>query len=225
MVSEPTSTGDPADTTVEVAAVVLAGGGSRRLGGVDKLALTVGGVGLLDRVLAPLAELGWPAVVVGPRRAVAGGLPEPVWTRESPAGGGPAAGLAAGLAVPGATAGSAAGSPLVAVLAGDLPHLSADALSTVAAAAAREVAVGGAGALAVDGDGIPQLLLGVWSRRALLAAVSGPVSGASVRSVLAPLRPAEVVLCGTPAPWSDCDTAADLAAARGGVATSTMTTP
>lgn len=218
-------------STSGVAAVVLAGGGARRLGGVDKLALTVGGVRLLDRVLTPLAELGWPAVVVGPWRAVADGLPEPTWARESPAGGGPAAGLAAGLTLAAGLglprpAGTPESTPLVAVLAGDLPHLRADALASLAAAASQEISAGGAGALAVDDDGIEQLLLGVWSRQSLLAAVSAgsrppTAAGASVRSVLGPLRPARVVLRGEPAPWSDCDTDADLAAARAGVAPST----
>lgn len=211
METDPTSTG-------AVAAVVLAGGGARRLGGVDKLALVVGGVRLLDRVLAPLAELGWPAVVVGPRRAVADGLPEPVWARESPAGGGPAAGLAAGLSVSGA-----APSPLVAVLAGDLPHLAPDSLRVLGAAAARAIAAGGAGALAVDDGGVDQLLLGVWSRRALHEALRTPTrpraaSGRSLHSVLGPLRPERVRLRGAPAPWSDCDTGADLDAARAAVA-------
>lgn len=215
-------------STSSVAAVVLAGGGARRLGGVDKLALTVGGVRLLDRVLTPLAELGWPAVVVGPRRAVADGLPEPIWAQESPAGGGPAAGLAAGLGLP-CPAETPEPTPLVAVLAGDLPHLRADALVSLAAAAAREISAGGAGALAVDDDGIEQLLLGVWSRQSLLAAVSAgsrppTAAGASVRSLLGPLRPARVVLPGEPAPWSDCDTDADLAAARAATAALRTTT-
>src|SRR5881409_3827494 len=76
--------------------VVLAGGGSRRLGR-DKLAEDLDGRpvlrALLDgvRAVAPDAEV----VVVGPPgRAVAGAIV----VREDPPGGGPVAGLAAGLA-------------------------------------------------------------------------------------------------------------------------------
>jgi molybdopterin-guanine dinucleotide biosynthesis protein A len=191
-----------------VRAIVLAGGAARRLGGVDKLALTLGGIRLLDRVLAPLAQLGWPTIVVGPRRVIATGIPDPVWACEEPAGGGPAFGLAAGLA-----ATDQPTPPLVAVLAGDLPHLRAAALTTLSRAARRAVAAGGAGALAVDDAGIDQLLLGVWSTAVLRAALPGVVPGASLRSVLNPLRPVRVRLTGAPAPWSDCDTEADLAQA------------
>ncbi|MFI1091674.1 molybdenum cofactor guanylyltransferase [Streptomyces sp. NPDC020917] len=75
-------------------ALVLAGGAARRLGGTDKPALAVGGLMLLDRVLAACADART-TVVVGPRRPTA----RPVrWTREEPAGGGPLPALAAGLA-------------------------------------------------------------------------------------------------------------------------------
>src|SRR5919112_4799604 len=76
--------------------VVLAGGGSRRLGS-DKLVADLDGRGVLEALLdgvraaAPDAEL----VVVGPAdRASAGALV----VSEDPPGGGPVAGLAAGLA-------------------------------------------------------------------------------------------------------------------------------
>ncbi|MYU19520.1 NTP transferase domain-containing protein, partial [Streptomyces sp. SID8361] len=48
-------------------AVILAGGAARRLGGVDKPALRVGGRALLDRVLDACRGAGR-TVVVGPRR-------------------------------------------------------------------------------------------------------------------------------------------------------------
>ena len=50
-------------------AVVLAGGGARRLGGVDKMALVVDGSTLLERVLQAVRDAGR-RVVVGPRREV-----------------------------------------------------------------------------------------------------------------------------------------------------------
>ncbi|MEU7317258.1 DUF6457 domain-containing protein [Streptomyces sp. NPDC007083] len=75
------------------AALVLAGGGARRLGGADKPAVTVGGRPLLDRVLAACGDA-TATVVVGPRRPTC----RPVlWAREEPPGGGPLAALQAGL--------------------------------------------------------------------------------------------------------------------------------
>ncbi|WP_431983865.1 DUF6457 domain-containing protein [Streptomyces qinglanensis] len=82
---------DTADRTYT--ALVLAGGGARRLGGADKPAVTVGGRPLLDRVLAACGDAA-ATVVVGPRRPTC----RPVlWAREEPPGGGPLAALQAGL--------------------------------------------------------------------------------------------------------------------------------
>jgi molybdopterin-guanine dinucleotide biosynthesis protein A len=93
-------------------AIVLAGGGSTRLG-VDKAALVVEGTTMLDRVLVATAGA-VSTVVVGPERPTV----RPVhWTLEDPPAGGPVAGIAAGLAF-----GSA---PVVVVLSCDLPWLSA----------------------------------------------------------------------------------------------------
>ena len=116
-----------------VAAIVLAGGAGRRLGGRDKPAIAVGGVSMLDRVLAALVGSVDAAstVVVGPAgdgvdaenaerkagdpvaRTSAGGIRRVL---EDPPGGGPVAGLAAGLDALRLT--YEAG---VFVLAGDLP--------------------------------------------------------------------------------------------------------
>ena len=65
-----------------VDAVVLAGGKARRLGGADKPGLEVGGLPLLERVVAAVADADI-VVVVGPQRALA--LPRPVlWCEEQP---------------------------------------------------------------------------------------------------------------------------------------------
>jgi molybdopterin-guanine dinucleotide biosynthesis protein A len=101
------------------AAVVLAGGRASRLGGVHKPGLEVGGSTLLDRVLAAVgaAEV---RIVVGPPQPVPAGT---AIVREDPPGGGPVAAIAAGLAaIPDV--------PFVAVLAADLPFLTAAATST-----------------------------------------------------------------------------------------------
>ncbi|MGC5018890.1 molybdenum cofactor guanylyltransferase [Micromonospora sp. DT47] len=103
------------------AAVVLAGGAARRMGGRDKPALPVGGRSMRDRVLAAVADAA-PRVLVGP----AGPVPADVLvTREEPPGGGPVAATAAGLALlhPGTTT--------VALLAADLPLLTREAVAAL----------------------------------------------------------------------------------------------
>ncbi|WP_290059801.1 molybdenum cofactor guanylyltransferase, partial [Amycolatopsis solani] len=92
------------------AGIVLAGGSARRLSGVDKPDLSVGGKPLLARAVHAL-DGAVRVIVVGPRRA---GF-DVVWTREPVPGTGPVAALAAGLAfVPD-------DAEAVAVLAADLP--------------------------------------------------------------------------------------------------------
>ncbi len=156
--------------------VVLAGGGSTRLGH-DKTRAELAGVPVLDHLLRGLAEVlpGVPVTVVGQPRPTT----VPVgWAREHPPGGGPVAGIAAG----------AAGLPddgVLGVLAGDLPF-AAPALARLA------LALDAAGdavdtVLARDASGRDQLLLGVhrWGR--LRAAVGDEPAGRSVRSVVAAL--------------------------------------
>src|SRR5688500_9642629 len=75
-----------------VAAVVLAGGESRRFG-TDKLAAVVDGLPLLDRAVEPLPDE-VTLIIAGPERP----LRRPAtFVREDPVGGGPAAALVAGL--------------------------------------------------------------------------------------------------------------------------------
>lgn len=177
-------------------AVVLAGGSGRRLGGVDKARVEVGGEALLARVLAAVASADR-RICVGPARDAP---PTVMWCREQPPGGGPVAALAA--AMPHVRA------EVVAVFAVDLPFLDADTVESLLAAA-----VDHDGAVAVDRLGRVQPLLAVYRRTALdlaLAAVGVPI-GARMRDTIAPLRLAEV-----PAGRAtiDCDTPEDLAAAR-----------
>ena len=103
------------------AAIVLAGGGSRRMGGVDKAALVVAGVPMLERVLAAARPLCSRLVVVGPARptAVAG----VDFVQEPAPGGGPVPAVAAGLDA--VAAGGGAAVDVVLVLAADLPLLAA----------------------------------------------------------------------------------------------------
>ncbi|MEU8253412.1 NTP transferase domain-containing protein [Micromonospora inaquosa] len=100
------------------AAVVLAGGAARRMGGVDKPALPVGGQPMRDRVLAAVTDA-VPRVLVGAADAVPAGV---LVVREDPPGGGPVAAAAAGLALLDADTG------MVALLAADLPLLTRAAI-------------------------------------------------------------------------------------------------
>ena len=180
------------------AAVVLAGGGGRRLGGRTKPALPVAGRPMLHRVLAAVADAA-PRVVVGPP-----GLPLPpgtVRTQERPPGGGPVPATAAGLAqVP-------AGIPYVALLAADLPVLTTAAVTALRRALAG---TGADGAVFVDDTGRRQWLCGVWRAAPLREALSGGRAGA-LGAVLGGLAVTGVrAERGVPPPWFDCDTDADL---------------
>jgi molybdopterin-guanine dinucleotide biosynthesis protein A len=180
-------------------AVVLAGGKAARLGGQAKPQLRVGGRTMLETVLAAVADAEH-RVVVGPPQP----LPDDVRrVREQPPGGGPVAALRAGLAE--------VATDVVAVLAGDLPFLTAALVADLRARLADD------GVLVVDEGGRDQYLLGVWRTAALRAATEDVHGPTSLRRVMAPLvvvrhRPPREP--GTPAPWTDCDTPADLARAR-----------
>lgn len=185
-------------------AVVLAGGASRRLGGRDKAVQLVGGATLLDRVLAAVPDA-VRTVVVGPVRPVTATVT--AWPQESPPGGGPVAGLAAGLAEISAAT--------VVVLAADLPFVSVETVRSLLAAAGD----GADGALLVDADGRDQPLVSAWRAAALRDAVHRlptPVD-VSLHRLVADLDVRRVAFAssgGTPPPWFDCDTEAELRRAR-----------
>lgn len=177
-------------------AIILAGGTARRLGGVDKPALDVGGVSLLDRAVDAVAGAAR-IVVVGPRRPV---VREVLWCREQPVGGGPVAAIATGLACTAAE--------IVVVLAADLPWVCPAVPVLLGALSSGNVAV------LVDPSGRVNHLAAVWRRAALTAALKsvGDPDGAPVRSLLAG---AEQILVPDTGGWGrDCDTWDDLAEAR-----------
>lgn len=187
-------------------ALVLAGGQAARLGGVDKPAVKVGDVTMLDRVLA--------AVSGATRRIVVGGQLRPqaadVCTCEEPPGGGPVAAIAAGL--------PHVGEPVALVLAADLPFLTAGTVEDLLAG----LATGVDAAVLVDEAGRDQLLLALWRTAALrsrLAVIGGPAgpAGRPVRELFDTVPAARIPggsQAGQPPPWLDCDTAEDLRRAR-----------
>jgi molybdopterin-guanine dinucleotide biosynthesis protein A len=180
-------------------AVVLAGGKAARLGGQAKPQLEVGGRTMLATVLAAVADAEL-RIVVGPPQPAPADVRQ---VRERPPGGGPVAALRAGLAE--------VSTDVVALLAGDLPFLTG---GLVAELRAR---LTGDGVLVVDDGGRDQYLLGVWRTAALRAAAADVHGPTSLRRVMGPLHVSRYhppVQPGTPPPWTDCDTPADLARAR-----------
>jgi molybdopterin-guanine dinucleotide biosynthesis protein A len=156
--------------------IVLAGGSARRLSGVDKTLLRVGGITLLRRAVDALGDAR-PVVVVGPERE---GFPDVVWTRETEPGAGPVAALAAGLDALGT------GTGVVVVLAGDLAAVGRSTVERLASS------VSGDGAVLVDAEGKRQWLLGAWRVEALRSALPEETSGASLRRTLGGLSITEV---------------------------------
>jgi len=186
------------------AAIVLAGGSGRRLGGEAKPERPVGGVPMLTRVLGAVTDAA-ALVVVGPPR-LAPLLPADArLTMEEPPGGGPVAALGAGLAL------LDPGPEIVALLATDLPFLTS---STVTLLRRTVDASPAAGAVLVDDTDRPQWLCGVWRRSALVArlAATGELSGQSLRATLGPLTPTLIRSDGGSGPpdYFDCDTEQDL---------------
>lgn len=181
----------PADS-VDFDAIILAGGRSSRLGGVDKASLMFDGGTLLTRTLAAVEGAG-AVVVVGPFSA--GGLPEGVRSaREDPPFSGPASAIAAGVdALTGSTA------EYIAVLACDMPYArtAMQYLLTAAASLARTgkgtAASGADGVMAQDDMGKLQPLAALYKRAALTEAVrqrreGDGVTGMSVFRLVASLQ-------------------------------------
>ena len=151
--------------------IVLAGGSGQRLGGVDKAALPIDGTPALERLLASLPDA-MPVIVAGPERTVA----RPVTFRpESPAGGGPVAGIAAAM--------PAVATPNLIIVATDMPWS-----GPIITGLTERFALSSADALIpVSNDGRRQVLCCVWRTDALRGALGelGEPRGRSVRSLVA----------------------------------------
>lgn len=200
-----------------LAAIVLAGGQARRLGGVDKPGIRLGQRSLASAVVRAAVRAGaGRVVVVGPGRPelageIAGPGAEPrrarvEFAREQPPGAGPVPALRAGLDHLDPMA-----EPWLLLLAADLPFLTATALRDLV-----EAASWGRGAVVTDPLGRPQWLIGCWHTTGLRTALAG-YAGSSLGGVLGPLPHVDVAALavpGEPPYWLDCDTPEDLANAK-----------
>ncbi len=167
-----------------IAAIVLCGGNSRRLAGHDKTRESLAGTTVMDHLLDALPS-GWVVVCVGEERTTT----RPVrWCRESPAGGGPVAGIAAGLdelELVGHWAGvgdlERLRAAVCVLVGGDMPF-AAPALPALVDALNARPALGAV--LAVDPGGRRQPLLAAYRCQPLRAALPSETRGARLMTVV-----------------------------------------
>ncbi len=214
----------------EFDAIVLAGGAGRRMGGVLKPVVPVGGVRMIDRVLEAVAGAARIAVVGPPELRIEGGGPELVRVREDPAGGGPVAAIDAATRFGGLTA------EHLVLVAGDLPLLERHDLDILLSTLTGVLDGAEVGAVYTDRRDRPQWLCSAWRTDAIRARLDaltgnrgGVLAGAALRDLFGPLAVVEVrvwrVRMGTDRvttradaddlpPWFDCDTQDDITRAE-----------
>lgn len=201
-----------AESDFSCAAVVVAGGASRRLNHVPKASLSDGTSTLLDCALEAVASAS-PRVVVGPES-----LPLPsgvLRTRENPPFSGPAAAIHAGLECIAADC-ERSQAPLPSwclILGVDTPRIAPAVQQLIAAARGAEHAAtatpspndseASAGFWGVS-EGIYQPLVGIYRFEAIRSVFSTGTTDASVRSFLRRLNPAVVEM--SAADTADVDT-------------------
>lgn len=175
----PVPTGSvPTAPTAPIAAIILAGGTSRRMGS-DKLDLTIDGQTLLIRAIDACAALAHPIVVAGPPRPMPSEHAEVTFVTEDPPLGGPTAGIAAALSQLPADIAE------VLVLAGDLARP-----AQVVSLLAPPIPDDHDGLALADDEGFTQYLAARYHRPALDAAIAsaGEVRDRGVWSTLKALR-------------------------------------
>lgn len=211
----------PAEGDFSCAAVVIAGGASRRLNHVPKASLSDGTSTLLDCALEAVAAAS-PRVVVGPESLPL--PPEVLRTREDPPFSGPAAAIHAGLeCIAAACERSQAPMPDWCLILGvDTPRIAPAVQQLIAAARgveqtyaeraadfsptdseASERSEASAGFWGVS-EGIYQPLVGIYRFEAIRSVFSTDTTDASVRSFLRRLNPAAVQM--SAADTADVDT-------------------
>lgn len=157
---------------VTLSVIVLCGGTSRRLEGVDKTRESLAGTTVMDHLLDALPS-DWVVVCVGVERTTTRSVG---WCRESPAGGGPVAGIAAGLDYL-----ARLDAEICVVIGGDMPF-AAPALPTLVGALNAKPGLDAV--LASDPDGRPQPLLAAYRCEALRAAIPREPGGARLMAVV-----------------------------------------
>ena len=153
---------------MERAAIIVAGGAARRLGGVPKPWLMVAGLPIVAHVVAAVDPFVTTTVIVGEPPSEAGRIPNVLWTLERPVGGGPAAAIRAGLLqLPEAVT-------EVLLFAGDAPFVGEAARALVAEPLEHD-------GVAIRSDGVVQYLCARINRESLSRALAS--AGASMHSV------------------------------------------
>ena len=184
------------------AGAVLAGGQARRFGGVAKGLETIGGVRIVDRVVAALREVTSSVMLVGASPAIAATLPSLHRVADDVPGAGPLGGIIAALR-------GAGGDALV--VAWDMPFVDARHLRPLLAAG------GDAEVVAWEGDGRVEPLCALY--RASAARELAAAFAAGERSPREALRRLRVHLVGRaasdgPSPFTNVNTPEQLDAAR-----------
>lgn len=181
----------------DISAVVLCGGTSRRLGGVDKTRESLAATTVLDHLLDELPQE-WPVLCVGEERSTNRHVN---WCRESPIGGGPVAGVATAVAhLESRGSGTRPwhdDAAICVVVGGDMPFAAAAVLLLVGTLSSRPELDA---VLARDPDGRTQPLLAAYRLEALERALPFEPTGARLMGVVGALTtdtmdcPAEVTL-------------------------------
>ena len=188
--------------TPRTGAVILTGGSAVRLSGADKASIELGGLTLLEHALGAMLDVDEVVVVGDPVPTT-----RPVsFTREDPAGGGPAAGLLAGLRA------FARRPDLLVVLAVDMPLVTSATVRRLRAATETGAEVDGA--VLVDQDDRLQYLCAAYRTDALdrVRPSYEDEHGLSVRALVENLRLEHVPAFGPET--RDLDTWDDLLALR-----------
>jgi len=179
-------------------AVVLAGGDARRLGGLDKATIEVGGISLLDRALDAVTGAR-EVIVVGPNRPTSKAVR---WTSEVPVGGGPLRATIAGLEL--------VTCDVVVVLAVDYPFVTLEVVAELVRGAKSHE-----GAALQDEGGSMHYVVGAYQVDALRSAVDAKSpSDASMRSLFGTLH---IVAVRANRAAFDIDTPEDIERARSSV--------
>ena len=178
-------------------ALVLCGGGSRRMG-TDKALLELGDKTFLERALDAAADADR-IVLVGPQREIEND--RCIWTREDPPGGGPVAAIAAGVGL--------VASENVVILAVDHPFVEPPVIHRLLAAAG-----GHDGAIVVDPEGMAQPLVGIYRTARLSERLDAldAVEGAAIKTLVSGLDLARVE---DDRAALDCDSPEDLTVLEG----------